>query len=171
MASISTKSELANKVLLLEKDFQKGTLTPEQEEEWRNLIIKLLSQFRSDNEKRKNTRFPSTMKTVIKFGDDIQECTVEDLSYFGLSVKGKLSTLTEKMSVTVSKIVVAGKTHELNLACDVIWKKKAPRARLESAGLKIKRNNSHEQKRSFFEVAYYPMYLHFLEEVASTPHS
>jgi hypothetical protein len=159
-----TRSQQAAELLSLEKRYREGQLRPEERKRWFDLAAMMFME-KEETGARKNFRLPCECKARVRVGKSIFDCLVTNLSHSGLAVIGELRQAAKGDAVVVDMIDVSGKAIWLDLHCEVV-DSRARGGKAPLTGLVIGPENPPGIRTLYYEKAYYPAYLDYLEPLA-----
>ncbi len=161
--------EIAAEILAVETQGRTGEMSPEQKARWRELVIELLAQLQPTPDKRQSHRLPvnAANEATLKKQERLIKCELNNISISGLSVQGDLTPISEGDAVQLIQLHLDDNLYELELQCDVIWKKQVENTDRQLAGIDIHSGNSFQQMEKFFKEVYYSIYMNYLLELST----
>jgi hypothetical protein len=154
----------AKELLELEKLYQEGKLDEKGSERWNELATSIFADHRPHA--RRSFRLPAGATAQVAIRNGTFTCTIVEISRLGMTLQGTVfAHITHEDSIRVCGVTFDGKERRVDLHCDIVHfdEKKSPFA----VGVSISEENSRAAKDGFFTQVYYPMYLKYLEHLAS----
>ena len=103
----------------------------------------------------------------MQIGSGTFECTILELSRLGFTLAGPVFSHVAEGDVTIVEVEVDGQFRSLELPCRIVR-----RSTLSSgpvAGIEIAQDSTTDSKQRYFDLVYYPCYIHHLEHLAGEP--
>jgi hypothetical protein len=159
------KAEMAKELLALERIYQgSGKLDANRAQRWRELATQLFD--RETYRRRRSFRIPMAAEATIRIGQESVKCQIRDASRLGLAVSDPaLSSITHETDARLVAVRFQGKESSLDIACHIVRVEVIEGKAV--VGLELTHNNSSAATKAFFECAYYPLYISYLEHLAT----
>ena len=154
-------AKLAAELYDLEILHQSKEFDEAQDRRWADLSTSIITQLRSNNDKRKNIRLEGDAELLFRKGEDTRVCKVMDLSHWGIGVKGEMSRYFRIGDrIFLERYTIGGQQFDSDLPCEIVWKRGRWQAGIKITGIRL------QERKNFFNNLYYPLYLQTLCELA-----
>jgi hypothetical protein len=161
------RAAVARSLLELEREYdQKGVLDASQNEVWQKCVLELFGHHDS-HQQRRSFRLRAGMRARTSIGSGSFECTILELSRLGFTLTGPVFSHVTAEDVTIVEVEVDGQFRSLDLPCRIVRRSTPPSGPV--AGIEIARESSADSKQRYFDLVYYPCYIHYLEDLAGEP--
>ncbi len=155
-------SNKAKRLLEIELIRQARKLSSDEAAELRELIEVLF--YKSYETKRKSFRIQVHKKGQIQIQDRLVDCDIYEMSHTGLSLQISTDVSIQLNDIVSLNLVSVGtKKIKTQIRYKVV---SLPNEANKNIGLMIENNHSLDERKTFFEEIYYPLYMCYIENLA-----
>jgi hypothetical protein len=154
----------ARELLELEGLYQKGKLDEKGSGRWNELVSSIFADRRPHA--RRSFRLPAGVTAQVAIRSGTFTCTIVEISRLGMTLQGSVfGYITHEDGVRICGVAFDGNDCRVDIHCDIV--RFDDRKGLPIVGVSIAEDNSRSAKEGFFDNVYYPLYLRYLQHLAS----